>query len=48
MTRRWKALSVLWIIPYQELLGNYDLWSSVEAGTGIIPYQELLGNYDPF
>ena len=34
------------IIPYQELLGNYDGVSIAgEAGT-IIPYQELLGNYD--
>ena len=34
------------IIPYQELLGNYD-WGGVMAGAhSIIPYQELLGNYD--
>ena len=34
------------IIPYQELLGNYDgggVWPGFGA---IIPYQELLGNYD--
>ena len=37
-----------WIIPYQELLGNYDLnrWRSFVKS--IIPYQELLGNYDNF
>ena len=34
------------IIPYQELLGNYDLVPQVDYGSGIIPYQELLGNYD--
>ena len=34
------------IIPYQELLGNYD-HSDVSGGhQEIIPYQELLGNYD--
>ena len=34
------------IIPYQELLGNYDL-TKIRANFGaIIPYQELLGNYD--
>ena len=34
------------IIPYQELLGNYDfgVWWCVLCR--IIPYQELLGNYD--
>ena len=34
------------IIPYQELLGNYDPMSSRTPITSIIPYQELLGNYD--
>ena len=34
------------IIPYQELLGNYDSCRKVRKGTCIIPYQELLGNYD--
>ena len=34
------------IIPYQELLGNYDLLRHVVAFVNIIPYQELLGNYD--
>ena len=34
------------IIPYQELLGNYDGESEREAAEAIIPYQELLGNYD--
>ena len=35
------------IIPYQELLGNYDLKDGILSQQGIIPYQELLGNYDP-
>ena len=34
------------IIPYQELLGNYDFQSVSPAHDFIIPYQELLGNYD--
>ena len=34
------------IIPYQELLGNYDLDLAILQGYCIIPYQELLGNYD--
>ena len=36
------------IIPYQELLGNYDLGVITTYVTAIIPYQELLGNYDSF
>ena len=35
------------IIPYQELLGNYDLGTPDTWTEPIIPYQELLGNYDP-
>ena len=34
------------IIPYQELLGNYDLALVLKQKSTIIPYQELLGNYD--
>ena len=34
------------IIPYQELLGNYDGSTVGGAREEIIPYQELLGNYD--
>ena len=34
------------IIPYQELLGNYDFYDDSEYQDDIIPYQELLGNYD--
>ena len=35
------------IIPYQELLGNYDPCAASGVANPIIPYQELLGNYDP-
>ena len=35
------------IIPYQELLGNYDAAVCYNFRQRIIPYQELLGNYDP-
>ena len=34
------------IIPYQELLGNYDHVVHRDLAAVIIPYQELLGNYD--
>ena len=34
------------IIPYQELLGNYDSVFPTMRIYWIIPYQELLGNYD--
>ena len=34
------------IIPYQELLGNYDSLAFQGVHHFIIPYQELLGNYD--
>ena len=34
------------IIPYQELLGNYDTELLDQLCSFIIPYQELLGNYD--
>ena len=34
------------IIPYQELLGNYDSRKYIPQSQWIIPYQELLGNYD--
>ena len=37
---------MLKIIPYQELLGNYDPVISLFRASLIIPYQELLGNYD--
>ena len=36
------------IIPYQELLGNYDIFLYSLMKPSIIPYQELLGNYDIF
>ena len=34
------------IIPYQELLGNYNAKSKMLQAMAIIPYQELLGNYN--
>ena len=34
------------IIPYQELLGNYNKKTQQEVMGFIIPYQELLGNYN--
>ena len=46
MTKGNAYLSVKPIIPYQELLGNYDSPTHGPATAYIIPYQELLGNYD--
>ena len=34
------------IIPYQELLGNYNPSCIRISRSHIIPYQELLGNYN--
>ena len=34
------------IIPYQELLGNYNNDVHLRRAAAIIPYQELLGNYN--
>ena len=34
------------IIPYQELLGNYNSLPPAPRCGQIIPYQELLGNYN--
>ena len=34
------------IIPYQELLGNYNTIYNFVRIVSIIPYQELLGNYN--
>ena len=34
------------IIPYQELLGNYNFFFGGYIVKVIIPYQELLGNYN--
>ena len=46
MTCRSAYLRKALIIPYQELLGNYDLTLFASPDGSIIPYQELLGNYD--
>ena len=37
---------IIEIIPYQELLWNYDKPGKQHLRDWIIPYQELLGNYD--
>ena len=46
MTRHGRRSQRLKIIPYQELLGNYDPGGDQVGAWHIIPYQELLGNYD--
>ena len=46
MTKRCNENGLTGIIPYQELLGNYDLGFVDIEDDDIIPYQELLGNYD--
>ncbi len=35
------------VLPYQELLGNYNLEELHELLREVLPYQELLGNYNP-
>ena len=34
------------VLPYQELLGNYNLVVIVLVVVLVLPYQELLGNYN--
>ena len=46
MTKGSNSSADRYIIPYQELLGNYDLQPIFKRSARIIPYQELLGNYD--
>ena len=48
MTHFGRGCGMALIIPYQELLGNYDAFEEPAAHLLIIPYQELLGNYDRF
>ena len=47
MTPQLAFRQLIAIIPYQELLGNYDHPEQGDGSGLIIPYQELLGNYDP-
>ena len=46
MTSSGGIFQIYRIIPYQELLGNYDKVVKFIGYDAIIPYQELLGNYD--
>ena len=46
MTVKDTSTTMAVIIPYQELLGNYDIVECLLIEMNIIPYQELLGNYD--
>ena len=34
------------VLPYQELLGNYNLMPDGTIKLTVLPYQELLGNYN--
>ena len=34
------------VLPYQELLGNYNLKAVGLLSQSVLPYQELLGNYN--
>ena len=34
------------VLPYQELLGNYNPWHVLLMMVLVLPYQELLGNYN--
>ena len=35
----------VFIIPYQEIIGNYSGVSASTLEDKIIPYQEIIGNY---
>ena len=37
-----------YIIPYQEIIGNYSCISCIFVPILIIPYQEIIGNYSSF
>ena len=37
---------VLSVLPYQELLGNYNPMPMYSVPGLVLPYQELLGNYN--
>ena len=39
-------ISQLFVLPYQELLGNYNIASAGTMYATVLPYQELLGNYN--
>ena len=34
------------VLPYQELLGNYNTATNTVTARYVLPYQELLGNYN--
>ena len=34
------------VLPYQELLGNYNRDTAMRFKLQVLPYQELLGNYN--
>ncbi len=34
------------IIPYQEIIGNYNFYNPHTIHIYIIPYQEIIGNYN--
>ena len=36
------------VLPYQELLGNYNVLEETLMDDKVLPYQELLGNYNPY
>ena len=37
---------ILFIITYQEKLGNYNVLEAIHSACNIITYQEKLGNYN--
>ena len=39
-------MSIASVLPYQELLGNYNIGKSFVVRIPVLPYQELLGNYN--
>ena len=39
-------MSIASVLPYQELLGNYNTGLALQTKSAVLPYQELLGNYN--
>ena len=39
------STTLILIIPYQEIIGNYSRRPRLQTERGIIPYQEIIGNY---
>ena len=41
-----KRFFALLVIPYQEIIGNYNDNDLYNVELEVIPYQEIIGNYN--